>query len=640
MTDGTTTATNVPEPRRPTGCVSSAPATRSRATVSPDGVTWTTGRTRRTTVDGLERLHRARGHEPQRTACSARAVSTTSRRPATDAGTSRPEGPPSTAPSSAAGSWVSRSRASSSGGGRICGSRSWRRKPRSRRTSPGTTAASSTPASTTSPALSRRASASRGESASCDSATHMRSPTGSTANSSSRSRSATCAPRRRFSSGAAPTASPGSRRSGRKGSGEREPHATGLAAIWVPSTGVVDYRKVAARSRRRRAEAGRRSRPRSEGRRGFGAPRTRRSSRRPPETFRAARRHRLRRATVRPARRGRAGGATSSASFPSEATTTSCAPEARHLSRSMINPVPDPRFPFLGVHFTRRIDGEVLAGPNAVLALAREGYGRFRVNLADDWRTFSWPGFWRFASRHWEPVLPRCGATTSRRRTCAVSRPSCPEIRSEDLLPGPCGIRAQAVDRAGGLVDDFVIRAEGDVTHVLNAPSPAATSSLAIAREIVDRIEGPAPGRQERRGGTPGIARSEGASRSPRPRAPPRSRGATGGQANPSRDLFRASIRAQEARGPGPEGDRKARERDREAVAPRLDVRLLPRPAAEERRDPVGGAGPSQGLDLLRRKEAPRDVVARPGGVDSRRPPRPRARTRRRAGPNRRNARG
>jgi L-2-hydroxyglutarate oxidase LhgO len=164
-------------------------------------------------------------------------------------------------------------------------------------------------------------------------------------------------------------------------------------------------------------------------------------------------------------------------------------PVARHLTRSMIYPVPDPRFPFLGVHFTRRIDDEVLAGPNAVLALAREGYGRFRVRLRDDWSTLTWPGFWRLAARHWRTGMAEMWQDYVKAAYLRRLQRFVPEVRGDDLLPGPCGIRAQAVRRDGGLVDDFVIRQDGPVTHVVNAPSPAATSSLAIAREIVDRVE-------------------------------------------------------------------------------------------------------------------------------------------------------
>jgi len=165
-------------------------------------------------------------------------------------------------------------------------------------------------------------------------------------------------------------------------------------------------------------------------------------------------------------------------------------PEARHLTRSIINPVPDPRFPFLGVHFTRRLDGEVLAGPNAVLALAREGYGRFRVRPADVAATLSWPGFWRLIRRHWRTGAAEVWRDYVKAAYWRRLRRFVPEILMEDLLPGPCGIRAQAVRRDGGLEDDFAIRVSGAITHVVNAPSPAATSSLAIAREIVDGVEG------------------------------------------------------------------------------------------------------------------------------------------------------
>jgi L-2-hydroxyglutarate oxidase LhgO len=271
---------------------------------------------------------------------------------------------------------------------------------------------------------------------------------------------------------------------------EREPHAVGLAAIWVPSTGVVDYRRVAAALaddvRKRGGEVVLGARVRGI--------RTAASDETILETaageFRSGRI--IACAGLQSDRLAAAAGRTDELRIiPFRGDYYVLRPEARHLTRSMINPVPDPRFPFLGVHFTRRIDGEVLAGPNAVLALAREGYGRFQVNLADDWRTISWPGFWRFSTRHWSTGLAEMWRDYVKAAYLRRLQNFVPEVRSEDLLPGPCGIRAQAVDRRGALVDDFAIRSEGAITHILNAPSPAATSSLAIAREIVDRVEGP-----------------------------------------------------------------------------------------------------------------------------------------------------
>jgi (S)-2-hydroxyglutarate dehydrogenase len=161
---------------------------------------------------------------------------------------------------------------------------------------------------------------------------------------------------------------------------------------------------------------------------------------------------------------------------------------AHRLVRGLIYPVPDPRFPFLGVHLTRRVDGQVWAGPNAVLALAREGYRRLQIRLGDDWSMFTWPGFWRLARRHWKTEAIELWRDLVKSAYLMELQRYVPELNRDDLLPGPCGIRAQAVDRTGRLVDDFVILQTEGVVHVLNAPSPAATAAFAIARVIADRM--------------------------------------------------------------------------------------------------------------------------------------------------------
>jgi L-2-hydroxyglutarate oxidase len=163
-------------------------------------------------------------------------------------------------------------------------------------------------------------------------------------------------------------------------------------------------------------------------------------------------------------------------------------PERASLVRGLIYPVPDPRFPFLGVHLTRSIDGSVHAGPNAVLALAREGYSWTRGNLRDLADLAGYPGFWRLGSRHLGYGLAEVRRSLSRQRFARSLARLVPELTEADLVPGEPGVRAQAVARDGSLVDDFLI-AEGDrQVHVLNAPSPAATSSLEIARHIVGRL--------------------------------------------------------------------------------------------------------------------------------------------------------
>ena len=165
-------------------------------------------------------------------------------------------------------------------------------------------------------------------------------------------------------------------------------------------------------------------------------------------------------------------------------------PERRSLLRGLVYPVPDPRFPFLGVHFTRRVDGTVLLGPNAVLAFAREGYRRTDVRLADVVATLGDGAFARFALRHWRTGAAELARDYLKPLFLAALRRYVPALRSSDLLPGPSGVRAQALDADGRLVDDFAFDVAGRLVNVRNAPSPAATSSLALARAFVDRLEG------------------------------------------------------------------------------------------------------------------------------------------------------
>jgi L-2-hydroxyglutarate oxidase len=159
-------------------------------------------------------------------------------------------------------------------------------------------------------------------------------------------------------------------------------------------------------------------------------------------------------------------------------------PERTHLVRGLIYPVPDPAFPFLGVHLTRGVDGGVHAGPNAVLALAREGYRWRTVRPADVADTLRFPGFWRLAARHGRSGVDEMARSLSRRRFADSLRRLVPEVADDDLVPAPAGVRAQAITRSGGLVDDFLIERESRLVHVLNAPSPAATSAFEIAAHI------------------------------------------------------------------------------------------------------------------------------------------------------------
>ncbi len=155
------------------------------------------------------------------------------------------------------------------------------------------------------------------------------------------------------------------------------------------------------------------------------------------------------------------------------------------LVRALIYPVPDPRFPFLGVHFTRRVSGTVDAGPNAVLAFRREGYRRTDFNLHDLASSLAFPGFWRMAAKHWRSGLDEFHRSFSKPAFVRALQRLLPELRAEDLIPGGSGVRAQALQRDGTLVDDFQFVPSGRMLHVLNVPSPAATASLVIGRTIV-----------------------------------------------------------------------------------------------------------------------------------------------------------
>jgi L-2-hydroxyglutarate oxidase len=162
-------------------------------------------------------------------------------------------------------------------------------------------------------------------------------------------------------------------------------------------------------------------------------------------------------------------------------------PEARHLCRALIYPVPDPRFPFLGVHLTRRIDGDIWAGPNAVLALARDGYRRSDIDLREAVSIFQFPGFRRVARRYLRTGLAELWRDWNRAAFLASIQRYVPAVGPTDVTFGPSGVRAQALRADGTLLDDFLVTESARVLHVRNAPSPAATASLAIGRELAER---------------------------------------------------------------------------------------------------------------------------------------------------------
>lgn len=161
-------------------------------------------------------------------------------------------------------------------------------------------------------------------------------------------------------------------------------------------------------------------------------------------------------------------------------------PEKQHLVKNLIYPVPDPNFPFLGVHFTRMIDGGVEAGPNAVFAFKREGYKKTDINFGDLWNCFSWPGFRKVALKYWKTGIGEYYRSFSKSAFTRALQKLVPDIKKDDLIPAGSGVRAQACDRTGGLLDDFKIVENPGIINILNAPSPAATSSLSIGHTVAE----------------------------------------------------------------------------------------------------------------------------------------------------------
>jgi L-2-hydroxyglutarate oxidase LhgO len=162
--------------------------------------------------------------------------------------------------------------------------------------------------------------------------------------------------------------------------------------------------------------------------------------------------------------------------------------ERRYLVKNLIYPVPDPRFPFLGVHFTRRVNGSIEAGPNALLAMRREGYNGTGPELSEAVEMLSFDGFWRMARKYWRKGAVEQYRSLVKGAFTAALRKMIPELTEDDLAPGGSGVRAQAVDRQGNLVDDFYFVHAPGMIHVCNVPSPAATASLEIGREVVNMM--------------------------------------------------------------------------------------------------------------------------------------------------------
>ncbi|WP_306216136.1 L-2-hydroxyglutarate oxidase [Actinoplanes sp. RD1] len=277
---------------------------------------------------------------------------------------------------------------------------------------------------------------------------------------------------------------PGLRRLDAAGIREIEPHAAGLAALHSPRTAITDYVRVAECFAEDVVAAGGEVR--------FGFPVTA-ISQAPgglrvgsPDDSVTVDRLVICAGLGSDTVSGLAGFAAEPRIIPFRGEYMRVVPEKAGLVRGLIYPVPDPRYPFLGVHFTRRVDGTVEVGPNAVLATAREGYRRRDLSVADLSAITAWPGTWRMAARHWRTGVREMYGSLSKRAYMKAARRYVPAIGAADVVRAGAGVRAQALDRDGSLVDDFRIQRSGPITAVRNAPSPAATSSLAIAEHIVD----------------------------------------------------------------------------------------------------------------------------------------------------------
>jgi L-2-hydroxyglutarate oxidase len=265
---------------------------------------------------------------------------------------------------------------------------------------------------------------------------------------------------------------------------DHEPHVSGIAALHVPETGIVSYNKVAEAYAGIIEQSGGtiRTRARVTGFARYPGEFVLETAQGP-----VACRHLINCGGLQSDRVARLCGLDPGLQIiPFRGEYYELVPSRWGLVRNLIYPVPDPRFPFLGVHFTRMIEGGVEAGPNAVLALRREGYSRWSFSFRDAVQMAAYPGFWRMAWKYGRTGMGELYRSFSKRAFVAALQRLIPELTSEDLQRGGAGVRAQAVDPAGALVDDFrIVTAEGMI-HVLNAPSPGATASLSIGRTIAD----------------------------------------------------------------------------------------------------------------------------------------------------------
>jgi L-2-hydroxyglutarate oxidase len=277
----------------------------------------------------------------------------------------------------------------------------------------------------------------------------------------------------------------GLRRLGPEEIRELEPHTVGVAGLHVPETGIVNYPRVtetfAEHVRTRGGEVRLRSRVRACQRRGSDLVLE-------TEQGEVHCRFLINCAGLHSDRVARMCGLNPGLQItPFRGEYYQMVPEKEHLVRNLIYPVPDPRFPFLGVHFTRMIRGGIEAGPNAVLALKREGYRWRDVSLRDLLGMASFGGFWRMVAKYWRTGLGEAYRSFSKAAFVRALQRLIPELRPEDVRPAGSGVRAQALEPNGALVDDFRIVTGPGMIHVLNAPSPAATACLRIGQAIVDR---------------------------------------------------------------------------------------------------------------------------------------------------------
>ena len=267
---------------------------------------------------------------------------------------------------------------------------------------------------------------------------------------------------------------------------ELEPHVAGVQAIHVPEAGIVDYRQVCDRLAQRIAEAGGKILTAAKVK-----SMVRRDSRMVIESQagEVEAGHVINCTGLYSDRVTQMSGQQPTAQIiPFRGEYFELKPAAQHLVNGLIYPVPDPNFPFLGVHFTRMIHGGVECGPNAVLAFSREGYYKTSFNPIDLFESLTYPGFLRLAWKHWRAGAGEMWRSLSKRAFVSALQRLVPEIRSDQLVPAPAGVRAQAVTPDGQLVDDFLILENDLVINVCNAPSPAATASLNIGKLIVDKL--------------------------------------------------------------------------------------------------------------------------------------------------------